>query len=96
MFSEYLDRQPIRALLTQSELCMVPPSEDRAAWENIPDAFRQEIGQMTAQYAMHPYPMRKATDFLAFVRWSARRIFGHHDESGIYLGFLVRREPLLP
>ncbi len=72
MFSEYLERQPIRALLTQNELCLVPSSEDRAAWENIPDAFREEIERMGLQYASQPYPMRKATDFLAFVRTGSR------------------------
>ena len=72
MFSEYLEKHPIRTLLTQSDLCLAPPSEDRAAWENLPDAFRQEIRQMAAQYAAEPYPMRKATDFLAFVRTGSR------------------------
>ena len=72
MFSEYLERQPIRALLTQSDFCFVPPSKNRAAWDNIPDDFRREIEGMAAQYAAQPYPMRKATDFLAFVRAGSR------------------------
>ena len=72
MFSEYLQKYPLRALLTQRTVSFFPSARDRAAWEKIPDAFRQEIGRMAAQYAVQPYPMRKATDFLAFVRTGSR------------------------
>lgn len=72
MFSAYLEKHPIWTLLTQKGLDLVPPATDRAAWENIPDDFRQEIRQLSAQYAPQPYPLRKATDFLSFVRTGSR------------------------
>ena len=42
-------------------------------WDRISEAYRAEIFRRAEEYARQPYPMRKATDFLAFVRNGSRQ-----------------------
>ncbi|MBR1584375.1 MAG: heparinase II/III family protein [Clostridia bacterium] len=72
MFSEYLDRHSLRELLIPGRAIPFPPADDRAAWARVPEKHAREIREMAKAYAAQPYPMRKATDFLAFVRTGSR------------------------
>ena len=73
MLTEYLAQHPLSNTLTREGPFLVPPLEDRDAWNAVPEAYREEILTCAAQYAPLPYPMRKATDFLAFVRSGSRK-----------------------
>ena len=70
MFAEYLARQPISAMLAAAP--MFPPCGDEA-WQAIAPADRQELLSLAASYREQPYPLRLATDFLAFVRSGSRK-----------------------
>ena len=85
MFSEYLDRHPLRELLVSGGIIPFPPASERTAWERLPAGYAREIDDMAKAWANQPYPMRKATDFLAFVRSGSREA-----DEGPY--FLRRRK----
>ena len=72
MFSEYLDRHPIGEMMASGAVLPYPSADDRAAWACIPADDRRQIAEMAKIYASQPYPMRRATDFLAFVRDGSR------------------------
>ena len=50
-----------------------PPSDDRHAWDGIPEENRREILELAETYAKIPYPMRTASGFLAFSRTGDRQ-----------------------
>ncbi len=52
---------------------LYPAASDRAAWAGIAPAHRKEIQEMADRYAALPWPVRKATDFLAFTRTGSRK-----------------------
>ena len=71
MLSEYLKTQPIEPMLRDEGRNLFPPAEDRKSWEAISPEQREEIRVLNAEYAA-PYPMRTATEFLAYVRSDSR------------------------
>ena len=73
MLSEYLDAHPLEPLLPDAFPAPFPTAEDRDAWERLPARYRREIEETRGRYAAQPYPVRRATDFLAFVRTGSRR-----------------------
>ncbi len=73
MFQDYCLAHPFEQLLHGAfPRDLVPPSDDRAAWERLPKPFVQEILKAADTYAAIEYPMRLATGFLAFVRTGSR------------------------
>ena len=73
MLTEFLARHPIRQFNVQNLNGLYPPAEDRNAWDGIAPDDRQQLEALIAQYAPLPYPMRTATDFMAFVRSGSRQ-----------------------
>ena len=74
MFTAYLDRTPMQALLTHLPRCPFPAMEDRAAWEALPPADKADLLSF-ADSCAQPYPLLRATDFLAFVRSGSRTVY---------------------
>ncbi len=72
MLSEYLNSHPLENDLPEAPISLFPAAGDRA-WQKIIPEHAQEIRTMAAFYASQPYPMRRATDFLAFVRAGSRK-----------------------
>ncbi len=72
MFGEYLDRHPMAELLLKEPPAPFLPADD-SAWENLPQAYRDEILREADAYRPQPYPMRTAAGFLAFVRDGSRK-----------------------
>ena len=71
MLSEHLKAHPIEPLLRDEGRNLFPSAEDRGAWEAVSPEQREEIRTLNAEYAA-PYPMRTATEFLAYVRDDSR------------------------
>ena len=72
MFREFLNRRPLSSLSLRPEALAFPKAGD-PAWSRIPDCEREEILQLDRQFASLPYPMRTASDFLAFSRSGSRK-----------------------
>ena len=70
MFAKALEKHPLKELLMEKPLQLFPTMDDRAAWNQVDGA---EIIALAAKYRAQPYPMRKATDFLAYVRNGSRK-----------------------
>lgn len=81
MLSERLLKENIQRFSKKKMAGLYPPSEDRAAWESISDADKAQLEALIAHYAAIDYPMRKATDFMAFVRSGNRQA----DEAPYFL-----------
>ena len=73
MFSECKLNPAFAALRPEALSALYPDAEDRAAWQGVSSAGKEEILREAERYASLPYPMRKATDFLAFVRTGSRQ-----------------------
>ncbi len=73
MLSEYLKKHPIQRFSKKKMAALFPPAENRAAWDSISDADKEQLEALIARYRAVEYPMRKATDFMAFVRAGSRR-----------------------
>ncbi len=72
MFSEYLESHPLKELIRREGYHPFPSAENRAAWEAVPEGIRTEMAGIREAYRDTPWPMRKATDFLAFARSGSR------------------------
>ena len=73
MLSEFLAKHPIRCFNESAMVSLFPPAEDRERWDSIADADRRQLEALIARYAALPYPMRKASDFMSFVRTGSRQ-----------------------
>ena len=74
MLSAFLSEYPLEKLLRKEDaFSFFPSAEDHIAWESLTPAHRKAIKDLAEQYKAAPYPLRKATDFLAFVRSGSRR-----------------------
>ncbi len=73
MFSKCKLNPAFAALRPEALSALYPDAEDRAAWQGVSSAGKEEILREAERYASLPYPMRKATDFLAFVRTGSRQ-----------------------
>ena len=81
MLSEAFLKKSIRRPNVKKMADLYPPAENREAWESISDTAKQQLQALIAQYTPIPYPMRKATDFMAFVRTGSRQA----DETPYFL-----------
>ena len=73
MLTEFLREHRLADMLTEQQLRPVPEAGDRKTWNGVPERYREEILREAESYARKPYPMRKASDFLAFVRGGSRK-----------------------
>lgn len=73
MLTEYLREHPMRELLRGGSRRLVPPAEDRQAWEGIREEVRTEIREYAREWEKIPYPLRTATGFLDYVRRGDRQ-----------------------
>jgi len=71
MLREYMKTHPVEPLLREEGRDLFPAADDRERWEGIDPGLREEIRGLNAEYAA-PYPMRTATEFLAYVRSDSR------------------------
>ncbi|MBR4067417.1 MAG: heparinase II/III family protein [Clostridia bacterium] len=74
MFTAFLDQNPMQGLLTRLPRCPFPAMEDRAAWEALPEADKADLLAL-AEGCGAPYPLLRATDFLAFIRSGSRTVY---------------------
>ncbi len=72
MFQEYLAAHSLRDLIREENRLLYPPAGDRDAWAVVPEETRQEVLRLAEEYRAVPWPMRTASDFLAFVRTGSR------------------------
>ena len=71
MLRESMKTHPVEPLLREDGRDLFPAADDRERWEGIDPGLREEIRGLNAEYAA-PYPMRTATEFLAYVRSDSR------------------------
>lgn len=71
MFQEFFAKHPLQQLL-RAEAPLFPPCGD-PAWQQLVPRHVREIECMVQAYRQQPYPMRRATDFLSFVRDGSRK-----------------------
>ncbi len=79
MFREYFAAHPLASLLLPGPQDLWPPAGDRA-WKDLGGDQLKEIREKAEEYAKEPYPLRRATDFLAFTRTGSRKA----DEEGYF------------
>ena len=72
MFDAYFKEKPLSDLMVPFA-SMYPTVSDRAAWASIRPEDRAELLAMAAEYREKSYPLRLATDFLAYVRNGSRK-----------------------
>ena len=72
MFREYLREHSMAALLAGGRPRLFPDMDDRDAWENIPEALKNEIAAAAAQFRKAEYPLLRASQFMAFFRDGSR------------------------
>lgn len=75
MLSSFLDEHPLISLMEGTGGCPFPSMDDRAAWDGLPEAVRQELKELAARYREVPYPLLPATAFMAFVRSGSRAAY---------------------
>ena len=75
MFGHTLTGPMLERALTVTPIDLFPPMGDRAAWENVAPADRQDLLDAAARYAAMPYPMLLATQYMAILRNGSRRAF---------------------
>lgn len=78
MFEQLVKEHTLRGRLTEGEFHPFPPMDDRAAWGQVD---RAEITALAEKYRAIAYPMRRVTDFMAFVRSGSRKA----DENPYFL-----------
>ena len=73
MISERLGQVDLPRLLRADQRKLVPPADDRTAWEGIAPEIRAELRELGRTYAALPWPVRTATGFLSFSRDGSRQ-----------------------
>lgn len=71
MFAEYLQKHHLLELLKRKHF--FPAAHCRKAWKTLAEGDRQELLTLAEIYRSQPYPLRKATDFMAFVHTGSRK-----------------------
>jgi len=74
MFGTFLDLHPLSEMLRGVPGCPFPSMNDRAAWERLPAADRDDLLALY-EACREPYPLLTATQFLGFVRSGSRTVF---------------------
>lgn len=75
MLGAFLDEHSLLSLMEGTAGCPFPSADDRKAWSALADKDRNDLLDMAARYRAIPYPMVKATQFMAFVRSGSRKAF---------------------
>ena len=72
MFTEYLKEHPLRESLRFPCAPVYPEAGEREKWARIPEDFRVELLRLGKEWKEIPYPLLKATQFMAFSRNGSR------------------------
>ena len=72
MFTEYLKEHPLRESLNFPCAPVYPEAGEREKWARIPEDFREELLRLGKEWKEIPYPLLKATQFMAFSRNGSR------------------------
>ena len=72
MFTEYLKEHPLRESLRFPCAPVYPEAGEREKWARIPEDFREELLRLGKEWKEIPYPLLKATQFMAFSRNGSR------------------------
>lgn len=72
MFTEYLKEHPLRESLHFPCAPVYPEAGEREKWAQIPEDFREELLRLGKEWKEIPYPLLKATQFMAFSRNGSR------------------------
>ncbi len=72
MLMEFLEKHPMRELLGEKPLRLFPDMDHRDAWEDLAEAYKREIRELSGRYGSMEYPLLKASQFLAFTRSNSR------------------------
>ncbi len=75
MLGAYLNAHPLDTMMTAMPVCPFPAMEARDAWAVLPQADRDDLLALHAQYQHTPYPMCTASQFMAFVRSGSRKAY---------------------
>lgn len=75
MFGPFLEAYPLREMMDQMPVCPFPVMQDRAAWEGIAPADRENLLAFYDQMKDVPYPMCTASQFMAFVTTGSRKAY---------------------
>ena len=75
MFTQYLEKHDIRALVGGQPECPFARMGEREKWDAVQPQEREAIEALWRELHAKPYPMVLATDFLAFVRNGSRTQF---------------------
>ena len=73
MFQEFLTRHPLSSLIASPGPFPLYPPAGSAAWRGLSEEAKREITEEAQKFSALPYPMRLATDFLAFTRTGSRK-----------------------
>ena len=73
MIAEYLDKHPLIFDLAEGPYHFFPTAEERDAWEALPEDSKEAVRALALSFQGKPYPLRRATGFLDFVRTGSRR-----------------------
>ncbi len=73
MFQEFLSRHPLSSLISSPGPFPLYPPAGSVPWRGLPEKVRREIAEQAEKFSALPYPMRLATDFLAFTRTGSRK-----------------------
>ncbi len=75
MLDRYLQEHDMFSSLKLPWCCPFPKAEDREKWEGIPEEDRNALLQAADEAMKEPYPLLKATAFMAFSRDGNRQVF---------------------
>ena len=75
MLDRYLQEHDMFSSLCLPWCCPFPKAEDREKWEGIPEEDRNALLQAADEAMKEPYPLLKATAFMAFSRDGNRQVF---------------------
>ena len=72
MFDERLRRTPLASALADAPRPPVPRADERDRWAEVPDDWRDAVLAEADRLSAVDWPMRRATDYLAFVHTGSR------------------------
>ena len=73
MFTEFLAKQPLEALIDRLPPCPFPPATDRGAWEGLSEEKRGALRALAEKYRGVEYPLLTARQYMAFARVGDRQ-----------------------
>ncbi|MBR4500762.1 MAG: heparinase II/III family protein [Clostridia bacterium] len=73
MFQEFISAHPLSSLIASPAPFPLYPPAGSAPWRGLKDSVINQITTEAEKFSALPYPMRLATDFLAFTRTGSRK-----------------------